>query len=423
MAKKIYTRIIGKRVLISLFIIICIRFGSFLPLPGIDQKVINFYFQTSSIPQNIIRNFSNKGPFLVNFFTLNIFPYINAAIFAQLIFSYFPSLSKLRNENSLASRRKITRGIRFLTCIWAVVQGAGISLYFYRISLITNLNWNLLLFIKISIWLTTGAMIVLWLSDLITDYGLGNGTSLFVCTNIASNFPNLYQKLISGDFKSLTVFSRFSFIALFFLMIMIIVFLQFGETRVNFISATQLNRQFDNKSKNLFQTSFQTDIEFYIPLKVNQTGIMPIIFTTTILALPYKILETVNFLPMLVFQMVYWLIYFIVLLQFSYFYSNITLNPKDLSNQLQKMTSVIPGIRPGDQTTFYLTNLLKRLTTITTSILVILSAFPKIIVIFFNIYDLGELSAISFVIIIGVLVDINRESDDVMYANKYNRNR
>ena len=87
------------------------------------------------------------------------------------------------------------------------------------------------------------------------------------------------------------------------------------------------------------------------------------------------------------------------------------------------MTSVIPGIRPGDQTTFYLTNLLKRLTTITTSILVILSAFPKIIVIFFNIYDLGELSAISFVIIIGVLVDINRESDDIMYSNKYNRNR
>ena len=403
------SRIIRKRILISLFIIIFIRFGSFLPLPNVDQKAINFYIQTSSIPQSIIRTLCTNGPFLLNLFTLNIFPYINATILVQFLISYYPSLSRLQKEGSLRSRRKITRGTRLLTFIWAILQGSGISLYFYQISQAQNSRWDFLLSLKISIWLTAGAMIVLWLSDLITDYGLGNGTSLLVCTNIISNFPNLYHKLIDGDFKNLTLLSRLNFILLFFLMIVLVIFLQFGETKINFISATQLN-----KSRSKYQGKMEKF--FYIPLRLNQSGVMPIIFTTTILTLPTNIIETFHFIPL---EILYWILYFAILLQFSFFYSNISLNPTDISKQLQKMASIIPGIQPGICTTFYFANRLKRLNIIGTLILFILSIFPKIIGILFNVSDLNGLSAISFIIVIGVLVEGNREMKDILYANSY----
>ena len=402
-------RIIRKRILISLFIILFIRFGSFLPLPNIDQKAINFYIQTSSIPQTILRAFCTNGPFLLNLFTLNIFPYINSTILVQFLISYYPSLSRLQKEGSLRSRRKITRGTRLLTFLWAIIQGSGISLYFYQISQSHNSSWDFLLSLRTSIWLTTGAMIVLWLSDLITDYGLGNGTSLLVCTNIISNFPNLYHRLIDGDFKNLTLVSRFNFISFFFLMIILIIFLQFGETKINFISSAQLN-------KTRLKSQGKIEKLFYIPLRLNQSGIMPIIFTTTILTLPTNILETFHSIP---FEIFYWIIYFVILLQFSFFYSKISLNPKDISKQLQKMASVIPGIRPGVCTTFYFANILKRLNIIGTLILFILSIFPKIISILFTISDLTGLSAISFIIVIGVLVESNREMRDIIYANSY----
>ena len=398
--------IIIKRLLISLFIIIIVRIGSFLSLPGIDQKAINFYIKTLLIPQNIITSFSKNSPLLVNFFTLNIFPYINATLFAQLLFAVSPSLSKLRKEGSLASRRQITKKTRELTAVWAFIQGTGISLYFYQISQISNLNLDFLLFLKMSVWLTAGAMVILFLSDIITDYGLGNGPSLFVCTNIASNFPHLYQKLIYGDFKNLTNFSQYSFINLFFLVVILVIYLQLGETRINFKSSTQLESKLKKSDKD--------SIGFYIPLRLNQIGVMPIIFTTTILMLPDKIIKTTSFLPLFFLNGFYWLIYFVVLLQFSYFYSNINLKPKDLSDQLRERTSVVPGIRPGSQTTFYITTINKRSLFITALILSVLSAFPDIIEKLFNISDLNELSAVSLIIVIGVLVEVNREINDII---------
>ena len=419
--RDVFTDII-KRLLISLFIIVIIRFGGFLALPIIDQKAVNFYIQTSSVPQDIIHSFSNKGPLLISFFTLNIFPYINATIFAQLLFWISPSLSKLRKEGSLASRRQLTQKTRELTVIWAFLQGISISLCFYKLSMISNLNWNFLLFIEVSIWLATGAMVVLFLSDIITDYGLGNGPALFVCINIVSNFPNLYQKLITGDFRNLTVFSQFSFINLFFLMIIMIICLQLGETRVDIMSSTQLKKSKLNISKldisklDLFKLDLSElkPEDFYIPFRLNQIGVMPIIFTTTVLGLPNKIIETINFLPIFFSQSIYWLIYFVVLLQFSYFYSNISLSPIDVSDQLRQMTSIVLGIRPGIQTLFYLVNLRKRSMIITAFLLSILSAFPEIMRALFNISDVAALNAVSFIIIVGVLSDVNRETKDII---------
>jgi preprotein translocase subunit SecY len=130
---------------------------------------------------------------------LNIFPYINASILVQLILGFSPKLAKLQKEGDFAGRRSINRLTRFITLGWAIIQSVGVSLYLRQILF----DWNYTLAFEITIWLTTGAMIVLWLSEIITDYGLGNGASLLIYINIISNLPNLSKTIISENLSIL----------------------------------------------------------------------------------------------------------------------------------------------------------------------------------------------------------------------------
>lgn len=180
-------RIILQRLLISLVVILFIRIGSFLPIPGINHTDLAMYIQNNPFARNIVSTFSGKDTFVIGLFTLNIFPYINASIFIQLIIAFSPSLSKLQKEGDLNARRSLNRLTRFVTLIWALIQSVGLGLYLRPILF----NWNNQLLLEIVLWLTTGTMIVLWLSELVTDYGLGNGASLLIYTNIISSFPNL----------------------------------------------------------------------------------------------------------------------------------------------------------------------------------------------------------------------------------------
>jgi preprotein translocase subunit SecY len=166
--------ILLKRLLLSLGILIFIRMGTFLPVPGIDLGHLSFYIQRHSVTQSLVSTFSGNDTFVVGLFTLNIFPYINASILMQLLVSLLPSLSKLQKEGGSEGKRKINRITRFITLGWAIIQSTSIAFYLKR----ALFDWNLLLAGEIILWLTTGAMIVLWLSELITEYGLGNGASL-----------------------------------------------------------------------------------------------------------------------------------------------------------------------------------------------------------------------------------------------------
>jgi preprotein translocase subunit SecY len=172
--------IILKRLLISLGILLVIRVGTFIPVPGINHTELAVYLQRHSVTRNFISTFSGDNTFVIGLFTLNIFPYINASIFVQLILGLSPKLSKLQKEGDLSGRRQINRLTRFITLAWAIIQSLSLAFYLKQVLF----GWNYLLAIEIVVWLTTGAMIVLWLSELITDYGLGNGASLLIYTNI-----------------------------------------------------------------------------------------------------------------------------------------------------------------------------------------------------------------------------------------------
>jgi len=405
--------IILKRLFISLGILLLIRIGTFLPVPGINHTDLAFYLQRHSVTRSLVSTFAGDDTFVIGLFTLNIFPYINASILVQLILGFSPKLAKLQKEGDLEGRRSINRLTRFATLIWAVIQSVSVALYLKQVLF----DWNYFLAFEIVIWLTTGAMIVLWLSELITDYGLGNGASLLIYTNIISNLPNLYNKVVAENSANFTIYSGLCIILLIFIALYGIVFLQEGIRIIPLISSKQLN-----------QSSLQ-DSETgnnYLPLRFNQAGVMPIILTTAILVVPNYI-NNLGLLPQINFpinleslKFVYWIGYFILILVFSSFYSAIVLNPKDISDQLQKMAVTIPGIRPGIQTTFYLKQLMKRITLIGATMLATLVIVPNFIESTLNITSLNGLSTTSLLILAGVVLDLVREVKNIYYSNIYN---
>jgi preprotein translocase subunit SecY len=400
--------ILLNRLSFSLGILLLIRVGTFLPVPGINHSDLAFYIQRHSVTKSVVSTFSGDNTFVIGLFTLNIFPYINATILVQLLIVFSPKLAKLQKEGDFEGRRSISRLTRFITLIWAIIQSVGVTLYLKQILF----DWNYTLALEIVLWLTTGAMIVLWLSELITDYGLGNGASLLIYTNIISNLPNLCKKVIIENSENFTIFSGIALGLLVFTSLYGIVFLQEGIRKVPLLSSKQLN-----------QASFQDTVNNYLPLRFNQAGVMPIILTTAILVIPNYIINLgifpwLNFLTS--FKFIYWIGYFVLILTFSSFYSSIVLNPKDISDQLQKMAVTIPGVRPGLQTTFYLKQVIKRITLIGATMLATITIVPNFIESTLNITGLNGLSTTSLLILAGVILDLIREINNIYYSNVYN---
>ena len=405
--------IILKRLLLTIGIVSFIRIGTFFPVPGINPIDLAFYLQNHSVARNLVSTFSGNDTFVIGLFTLNIFPYINATIFTQFLVGLVPQLSKMQKEGDLESRRSINRLTRFITLIWAIIQSTALSLYLKQVLF----NWNYALAFEIILWLTTGALIVLWLSELITDYGLGNGSSILIYTNIISNLPNFTNKVILENSENLPIISKIEIGLLLFASLYGIVFLQEGIRSIPLISSKQLN-----------QTSLQNSMtdNNYLPLRFNQAGVMPIILTTALLVIPNYIsqlgvFENLNFsFNFKALGFIYWISYFGLILFFSSYYSTLVLNPKDISDQLQKMAVAIPGIRPGIKTTFYLKQIMNRVTLIGATMLAVLVIVPNFVVSTLSLTSLNGLGTTSLLILAGVILDLGREIKNIYYSNVYN---
>lgn len=406
------------RILLTIGILMVIRTGTFLPVPGIDPIDLACYIQRTPVAKNLISTFAGDNAFVIGLFTLNIFPFVNATIVVQLLIAFSPRLAQLQKEGDFEGKRTISRLTRTIAFFVSILQSIGVALYL-RPALF---EWNILLASQIVLWLTSGAMIVLWLSELITDYGLGNGSSLLIYSNIVSNLPNLSKKLLLENSETSVVLSWTSIILLIGLGLASfygIVFLQNGALRIPLISARQLN-----------QSSFQdrNRATNYLPLRFNQAGVMPVILTTSFLVVP-KYLISLGLFPWLnfltsfesnwVIQLIYWFGYLILILAFSSFYSSIVLNPKDLSDQLQKNAVKITGVRPGVPTVFYLKREIQRMTRLGAILLAILTIIPNFIESTFHLTGLNGLSTTSFLILGGVIIDLKREISDIYLSNIY----
>jgi preprotein translocase subunit SecY len=408
--KPVKKNILLKRILLSLGILIFIRMGTFLPIPGVSPLEIEFFLERNSIARTFVNAFSGNNTFVIGIFSLNIFPYINASILIQVLTNILPYLSKLQKEGGSEGKRIINRLTRLITFAWALIQSVTLSIYLTRVLM----NWNIFLIFEIIIWLTTGSMIILWLSELITEYGLGNGPSLLIYINIVSSLPNISKKILLENAEKLNFGSCLIILVLFFSAICGIILLQESARLIPLISSKELSSLGSSSQKSN-----------YIPLRFNQAGVMPIILTTGVLVIPTYI-NSLGFLPLLSFpfliqasQIIYWSSYFLLILVFSLIYSSIILNPKDISEQLQKMAVAIPGIRPGIVTTFYLKEIMRRVTILGAILLALLATLPNIIEGILGISSLNGLGTTSLLILVGVILDTSREIRSLRISNIY----
>lgn len=403
---------IVERIKLTLLLLILTRMGTFIPVPGVDHDA--FYQSISNNPiVSFLNIFSGGGFASIGIFALGIVPYINASIIMQLGTTSISTLEKLQKEEGEAGRQKITRITRYLALVWALIQSIGVSFWVRPYVF----NWNISFLIQMSLALTAGSMLIMWFSEQITEKGIGNGPSLLIFINIVSGLPKLIQQqsYIVNPNNKLIELGILSSIFLF--MIIGIIFIQEGTRRIPIISAKQLNKE-NIQSK----TS-------YLPLRLNQGGVMPIIFASAILVLPsylgqicpnQTVKDALNLLsPNGGSNTAYLIFYFVLILFFSYFYSSIVINPKDVSQNLKKMESSIEGVRPGKDTTEYLEKTLNRLTFLGALFLAFIAILPNLIEKFTNISTFKGLGATSLLILVGVAIDTSKQVQTYLISKNY----
>ena len=403
---------IQSRVILTFLLIILSRFGTFIPVPGVDHDA--FYQSISNNPiVSFLNIFSGGGFASIGVFALGIVPYINASILIQLGTTSIPSLEKLQKEEGEAGRQKISQITRYISLGWAIIQSIGVSFWVRPYVF----NWDLQFVIEMTLALTTGSMLIMWISEQITEKGIGNGASMLIFVNIISGLPKLIQKSSVPIENKSNLFELFTLAIIFLIMIIGIIFIQEGTRRIPVISARQLGKgQLQNKTS-------------YLPLRLNQGGVMPIIFASAFLVLPTYvsqittnpiILSIVTLLsPSSTNKSIYLLFYFLLILFFSYFYASLILNPSDVSKNLKKMESSIPGIRPGKATTDYLQKTLNRLTFLGALFLAFIALVPSLIENMTNISTFKGLGATSLLILVGVAIDTSKQVQTYLISKNY----
>ena len=403
---------IQSRVILTFLLIILSRFGTFIPVPGVDHDA--FYQSISNNPiVSFLNIFSGGGFASIGVFALGIVPYINASILIQLGTTSIPSLEKLQKEEGEAGRQKISQLTRYIALGWAIIQSIGVSFWVRPYVF----NWDIQFVIEMTLALTTGSMLVMWISEQITEKGIGNGASMLIFVNIISGLPKLIQQSSGPIENKSNLFELVALASIFLIMIIGIIFIQEGTRRIPIISARQLGKgQIQNKTS-------------YLPLRLNQGGVMPIIFASAFLVLPAYISQiTTNSIILSISSLlspnstnksIYLLFYFLLILFFSYFYASLILNPSDVSKNLKKMESSIPGIRPGKATTDYLQKTLNRLTFLGALFLAFIALVPSLIEIMTNISTFKGLGATSLLILVGVAIDTSKQVQTYLISKNY----
>lgn len=369
-------------------------------MPNVEQEyLINILNSNPSL-----KTFFNSETLVLSLFSLGIIPSINASILIQLLTSAVPYLERLQKEEGESGRRQIKQYTRFLTLFLAVLESLSIALSLRPILY----NWNVNICGQIVLTLTTGAMVVLWLSDLITEKGIGNGSSVIITLNILSGLPKTIKTVSeNGDFTSIGV----NFISLTALIIGIL-YVQEAFKIIPLLSAKQLFAQ---------QTQSQNQaLKSYMPLRINQGGVMPIIFSSTFLAFLTVIINYIASQSPMAFKidnpkiigLIFGAINFCLIVAFSLFYSNLILNPNEIAKDLNKMAITIPGVQPGKQTASFLKKTLTRLSLLGALFLGILVAIP-------NTRSSYGFGVTSLLILVGVTVDTTRQIQTLLISKNY----
>ena len=406
------------RLLVTIGLLILVRFGIFIPIPGIDRA--RFAEGIQNLPVlGFLDIFTGGGLSALGIFALGILPYINASIIMQLLTAAIPALEDLQKNEGEAGRRKISQVTRYVALGWAIIQSTGITFGFLRPY---ATDPGVFFIAETVLALTAGSMFVMWVSELITERGIGNGASLLIFVNIVAVLPRTLGNTIefaqTGGREA--VAQVVILLLVFLVMIVGIVFVQEGTRRIPIISARrQVGKRVYRERTN------------FLPLRLNQGGVMPIIFASAVLILPSslagfvrgegtvgQILGTVTN-ALRPGSWIYVVVYLILILFFSYFYASLIANPVDMSQNLKKMGASIPGIRPGKATSAYLEGVLNRLTLLGAIFLGVVATVPTLVESATGVTTFRGLGATSLLILVGVAIDTSKQIQTYVISQRY----
>jgi preprotein translocase subunit SecY len=409
------------RLLITIGLLVLVRLGIFIPIPDIDRAAFAQAIANSPV-LGFLDIFTGGGISTIGIFALGILPYINASIIIQLLTSAVPALEDLQKNEGEAGRRKISQYTRYVAVGWAVIQSVGLTIGLLRPYAV---NYSPFFVFQTSLALTAGSLFVMWLSEIITERGIGNGASLLIFVNIVATLPTTLGNTIdyaqTGGRQAIMQVT--ALLLVFLVMIVAIVFVQEGTRRIPIISARR------QVGKRLYRERTS-----YLPLRLNQGGVMPIIFASAVLILPSSLAgffnnkENLSVVSQFLVQITnalqpgtwaYTIVYSVLIFFFSYFYASLIVNPEDVSKNLKKMGSSIPGIRPGKKTEEYLGGVLNRLTFLGAVFLSIVATVPIFVERATGVTTFRGLGATSLLILVGVAIDTAKQIQTYVISQRY----
>jgi preprotein translocase subunit SecY len=409
-----------KKIWFTLFIVLLYRIGNAVPVPFIDSTLLQGYF--SSLQNTVfgLYNMMSGNAFsTATIFALSIQPYINASIIIQLLCIAIPALERLSKEGGEEGRRKINSITRYATVAIGLITGTAYYLLIRNQNLLAANGSNFWAAIVIIMTFVGGAALLMWLGEQITEFGIGNGISIILFASIVSRLPSGVARLISNlAAGSLSVVGFIGIIIGVAAIVLLIIFVSDAERRIPVQYAKRVvgRKMYGGQST-------------YLPMKVNMSGVMPIIFAQAIASLPATIGSffrkpaagsfgegLLNFLD--TDGVPYMIIYFLLIIAFGYFYATIQFNPIEVANNLKKNGGFIPGYRPGKPTSEFINRVLNRITLFGSLYLGVVAVLPLI---FSSVTNAGGISlgGTSVIIVVGVAIEIVQSLENQMLMRHY----
>ena len=419
---------IRNRIIFTFLMLVVIRIGSQLPIPGVNNELFSNWFASQTADGMGFFDAITGGSFYnMSIFALNITPYITSSIIMQLLTIAIPKLEEMQRDGE-EGRKKIAEITRYLTVALALIEAIAMAISFKRGQMLQS--DGILTIIMVIFTLTAGSAVLMWIGERITEKGVGNGISIVLTINIISRVPNdmgtLYQQFITGKSIPKGILAAVIIIAIIVAMVVFVVFLQGGERRIPV-----------QYSKKMVGRKLMGGQSTNIPLKVNTAGVIPVIFASSIMSFPAVIaqltgkgngtgigseiirgLSSNNWCNPKQLQYSWGLVLYIVLcVFFAYFYTSITFNPLEVADNIKKQGGFIPGIRPGKPTSDYLTNILNYIIFIGAVGLIIVCVIPFI---FNGVFGANvSFGGTSIIIIVGVILETVKQIESQLLVRNY----
>ena len=403
-----------KKLLFTTLILIVVRFGSQLPIPEIDSAQISAYLKSTLGDSFSLLNSFTGGSFMqMSVFALSVTPYITSSIIMQLMTIVIPALEEMQ-EDGEDGRKRMAKITRYVTVVLAIIEGAGLAIGFANQGALGT-DYTTFTIVTMIIALTAGAVLVMWLGERITESGIGNGISIILLVNIVSGMPgdftSLYNQFMKGKQIGPALIAGCVIVGVVLAVVVFVIVLSDAERHI----PVQYSKKMQGRKLVGGQQS-------KIPLKVNTAGVIPIIFASSIMQFPIMLQNVLKYenngfigKALTSLNSSTWfdashpkrsiglLIYIVLVVLFAYFYTSITFNPLEISNNMKKQGGFIPGIRPGKPTVDYLNKILKYIIFIGAAGLTIVAVVPF----FFNGVFGASVSfgGTSIIIVVGVILE------------------